>query len=313
MRPKDTQRYQELSDGLKSFGLNLKPLLGVIDSKAREALVEQLLESVRRVRYVQVIQSRAISLKRKDPHSELFDPLLAAILHDRADDHDEAAWLVFLFVHFGKHRVGGWRYLREVYGRRGGSPLWTWRNVISNTSMFREWLHRNVEEIRYSGGPGGFGNHRKYQSLNAFQPNGTGAAIETYVEWVSPPRSHKQLFAEHLSQASGDPGIGFDLLYHSMSPVASFGRTARFDYLAMLGKLGLVGIKPAKAYLQHSTGPKAGAKLLFYGKPDTSVSSDVLETWLRKLGGHLGVGMQELEDALCNWQKSPNMFRPFRG
>jgi hypothetical protein len=39
----------------------------------------------------------------------------------------------------------------------------------------------------------------------------------------------------------------------------------------------------------------------------------VLEEWLVQLGAGLGVGMQVLEDALCNWQKSPVQFKRFRG
>ena len=45
-------------------------------------------------------------------------------------------------------------------------------------------------------------------------------------------------------QAKGDPRKAFDILYHSMGAVASFGRTARFDYLTMIGKLGLAPIEP---------------------------------------------------------------------
>ena len=313
MRPRDSMRYQELVEGLESFAKYCQALPGVNDPAARQSFVEQLLESVRRVNYVKVVRYRRISPKRMDPHGELFDPLLAAIRHARTGNHDEAAWLVFLFVHFGKHPVGGWRYLKEVYGRRGCLPFWTWCQVNADTSLFRQWLHRHSEKIRYEGGPGGFGNHRKYQSLSAQKPSGTGAAFETYVDWVSPPRTHQGLFTEHLSRAAGDPGIAFDLLYRSMSSVASFGRTARFDYLAMIGKLGLADIQPGKTYIQHSTGPKAGAKLLLYGNSNARAASDTLETSLRKLGDHLGIGMQEMEDALCNWQKSPSIFRPFRG
>jgi hypothetical protein len=32
-----------------------------------------------------------------------------------------------------------------------------------------------------------------------------------------------------------------------------------------------------------------------------------------KLGDALGVGMQVMEDSLCNWQKSPEAYVPFRG
>ena len=94
-----------------------------------------------------------------------------------------------------------------------------------------------------------------------------------------------------------------------MNGIARFGRVAKFDYLAMVASLGLANIEPDSTYLKGSTGPLEGARLLFGDKRTTGQ----LENWLVELGDHLGVGMQVLEDALCNWQKSPHVFVPFRG
>jgi hypothetical protein len=38
-----------------------------------------------------------------------------------------------------------------------------------------------------------------------------------------------------------------------------------------------------------------------------------LDSWAAELGNYLNVGMQAMEDAMCNWQKSPERFTPFRG
>jgi hypothetical protein len=158
-----------------------------------------------------------------------------------------------------------------------------------------------------------FGNHRKYQSLDARAPAGTGAAFETYVRWVNPPRTHEALFEETYEDCGRDPRATFDRLYKSMSVVASFGRTARFDYLTMVGKIGLAPIEPGSTYLEGATGPLLGAGLLFGGNSNATISRTSLDKWLVELGAHLGVGMQVLEDALCNWQKSPSRFKQFRG
>ena len=91
--------------------------------------------------------------------------------------------------------------------------------------------------------------------------------------------------------------------------VIRFGRLARFDYLAMLGKLGLAQIEPGSTYMDGSTGPRRGA-LSLYGQGYKAAD---LDHWLIELDQVLGVGMQVLEDALCNWQKSPNVFKHFRG
>jgi hypothetical protein len=114
---------------------------------------------------------------------------------------------------------------------------------------------------------------------------------------------------EALRQVDGDPRGALDLLYHSMRAVVRFGRLARFDYLTMVGKLGLAPIEPGSAYMEGSTGPVRGAQLLF----GVHARAADLDAWLVELDGQLNVGMQVLEDALCNWQKSPESFRPFRG
>jgi hypothetical protein len=61
--------------------------------------------------------------------------------------------------------------------------------------------------------------------------------------------------------------------------------------------------------MHGSTGPVQGARLLF-GNHENPVN---LDRWLVELDAELQVGMQVLEDALCNWQKSPERFKPFRG
>lgn len=309
MRPRDRNTAKRLDAALQSYSSGTRRLPGITDPKNRESLVEQLLESIHRVRYVAVVSGRELSALRADPNSLLFDPMKAAILSQRSGDTEEAFWLVFLFVHFGRHRLAHWRYAREVYGQGGNGSRWDWKSVSTNPAAFRAWLKANQAYLKRGGQPHGFGNHRKYESLDAISPTGTGAVVESYVNWVDPPRTHQQLFAKAAESCGREPCKTFGLLYDSMKAVERFGRTARFDYLTMVGKLGLARIEPPSAYLGQATGPKAGAKLLF----GANVSSAILDQWLIELDADLNVGMQVLEDALCNWQKSPSQFKPFRG
>lgn len=313
MRPRDHTLAQQLEAGLISFSRGNRPLPGIHTSANRTTLIEQLLESIHRVTYIPRIAARDVSERRADPNDELFDPLKAAILHQRRGHIDEAFWLVFIFVHFGKHAVAGWRYAREIYGRLGDQSHWDWVSTSTNPAGFREWLHNHQNELKREGVPRGFGNHRKYESLDAYTPHGTGAVVESYVRWVSPPRTHLELIGEVTRSADDNSRKAFDLLYHSMQSVARFGRTARFDYLTMVGKLGLAPIEPGSTYLQNSTGPSDGARLLFGGKKTAPLRAAELDKWLVELGTELNVGMQILEDALCNWQKSPGKFKGFRG
>lgn len=309
MRPRDHALAQQLEATLNKFRKTKEPLPGIATAKNRRVFVEQLLESIHRVKFISVLRTRDISDARADPNSMLFDPLRAAILNMRRENIEEAFWLVFIFVHFGKHLHAGWRYAREVYGRMGGPGRWDWANTSADPAEFRAWLDGHRTELRREGVPRGFGNHRKYESLDGYSPNGTGAVVESYVAWVNPPRRHSELVGQACKGANDDPGIAFNSLYESMGAVARFGRTARFDYLTMLGKLGLAPIAPSSAYLNGATGPVKGARLLF-GKNESPAK---LDQWLGELDLELTVGMQVLEDALCNWQKSPSLFKPFRG
>ena len=309
MRPRDRELALRLDSGLLSFDRDKRPLAAIRDSARREAFLEQLLESVHRVEFLAALRSRELSDRRADPTDELFDPLKSAILQQRQGHTEEAFWLVFLFVHFGKHRRAGWRYAREVYGRLGNGGRWDWASTSADPSGFRAWLHAHQDHLKREGVPRGFGNHRKRESLDAYSPNGTGAAVESYVRWVGPPRTHQEMMGEMVQQANGDPRNAFDRLFHSMEAVVRFGRLARFDYLTMLGKLALGPIEPGSTYIRGSTGPLQGARLLFGGHH----SAADLDLWLVELGAQLSVGMQVLEDALCNWQKSPSEFKPFRG
>lgn len=309
MRPRDRRLAAELEAGLIAHDRDTQPLPGIRAPENRGALIEQMLESVHRVDYVKRLLERDISPRRADPNNDLFDPLKAAILHMRGGNYEEAFWLVFLFVHFGKHPRAGWRYAREVYGRLGEGVLWDWQSVSSSPQGFRAWLHEHKAAIQRDGVPRGFGNHRKYESLGAYSQSGTGAVVETYVKWVNPPRTHAQLVQEASRQSDGDSRITFAKLYDSMAAVIRFGRTARFDYLTMLGKLGLAAIEPGSTFMQGSTGPARGARLL----SGTAADSSTLDAWVVNLGAQLHLGMQVMEDSLCNWQKSPGFFKPFRG
>lgn len=72
-------------------------------------------------------------------------------------------------------------------------------------------------------------------------------------------------------------------------------------------------IQPDLAYLTQATGPLRGARLLFGGATNSNILATTLDAWLVELDSHLGLGMQVLEDSLCNWQKSPEIYIRFRG
>ncbi|WP_061227200.1 hypothetical protein [Leptospira interrogans] len=313
MKPKDKPLAEKYDSLLLKYNKEVRPLFGIYEKESRISFVEQLLESIRRVDFVKKIENNSFTISFADPSNSLFDPLKGAIYFKNSGNFEEACWLVFHFVYFGKHRYGGWRYSREVYGALGQEENWNWNRISKDIKGFRKWLKRNQDYIKRKDVPGGFGNHRKYESLDASSSRGTGSAFEAYINWVLRFGSHNILFDKAYQDSEGDVKAAFDNLFKSMSKVVSFGRTAKFDYLTMIGKLNLAQIKPGIPYLSSATGPLTGARLLFTGDVTASVNPKDLENWIIELDSYLDVGMQVFEDSLCNWQKSPSVFRPFRG
>jgi hypothetical protein len=305
---------RRIDAALRTFHETIHPLPGIQAPANREAFLEQVMESIHRVRYVARVLERDISARRADPASDLFDPIKAAAFHAHHGRHDEACWLVFLSVHFGKSLQSRWRYPRDIYGALGGANHWDWARVSANPAGFRAWLAANQNTMKTDGVIRRFGNHRKYESLDDNKPRGTGAAVQSYVAWVGPPRTHAELFRDAVVAAEGGGRRAFAMLYRSMKPVISFGRTAKFDYLTMIGKLGLAPIEPGSIFTNGATGPLKGARLLFFGSTSAGgAKPKQIDSCLVQLEAHLGVGVQVLEDSLCNWQKSPAEFRRFRG
>ena len=310
MRVRDRALADDLRKKLEEYSDKHKKLVGINPSENKESLIEQMIDSLRRIKFVEAIRIRRISNLRADSSSELFDPIRAAIVHASNGDHEEACWLIFLAIHFGKSSVCGWNFVRDVYNALDSGYLWNWKRISYNPDAFTDWLSQNYQNFNNSNYR--FGNHRKYESINPTKNNFTGIVTKSYVNWILDSGSHKDLFLNALNSSQGDPRLTFRYLYKSMN-VFRFGRTAKFDYLTMLAKIGLVKIEADSAYMGAATGPVDGARLLFSGASTTNISRNDLDKWLLDLDVHLQVGMQVLEDSLCNWQKSPNEYKAFRG
>lgn len=306
MRPADRQRDQSLQAGLIAFSQHT-PLLGIADPAARASLTRQMIDSLHRIAFVRRLSERTPDERRKDPASALFDPIKAAFLHDRAGNKDEAAWLVFLSTHFGYHRRIKWNLTRLVYGALDKGPVWTWARTSGDLGGFRNWYEAHADQL--AGLP--FGNHRKYESLRPDAENNLADTIASYVNWVGANRGFARLVAD-VDMPPSTARNRFDRLYRA-SPIVQFGRTAKFDFLTMIGKLDIADIEPPYPYLQGATGPTQGAKLLIAGDPQAKIPVGQLSTIVVALGDSLGVGMQVMEDSLCNWQKSQFQYLPFRG
>jgi hypothetical protein len=312
MRKKDIELIQKLKNGLLHFSNEIQPLLGIQSDQRINTFINQLVESSHRVEYLIHISSLKIDEVYANPNNEKFNPIRAAIYNKQCGNINEAFWLVFLLTHFGRHRISGWHYVKVIYGQLGENSMWNWTNICENVSGFRNWLNCKRNLINIPNTSCGFGNHRKYTSLDALSNKGTGAIIQSYVEWIGPTHNHETLFNNVYLKMNEDSVKTFDYLYNSMN-VKGFGRTGRFDYLSTIGLLNLFPIHPKSSYLHGATGPLWGAQLLFNNSKKSNEKISNLEKWLSDLDQELNVGMIVIEDALCNWQKNPDKFVKFRG
>ncbi len=117
MRPGDQQLAIEVSHKLTIFSEQYN-LPGIDDLQNKQALVEQIIDSVRRIKYIRLIRDQDVSQINLNTSSVLFDPLKGAVYHKRRGNINEAFWLVFLATHFGKHKTQGWQLAENRLRRR---------------------------------------------------------------------------------------------------------------------------------------------------------------------------------------------------
>jgi hypothetical protein len=301
MWPSRSARVQQIEAALQHHAANTQPLPGITPQGSVTALALQIVASLRREDYYHAVQQKPVSAQRADPNHPSFDAERAVAFYVQQGMVDEAAWLIFLMTHFAKPAGSGWRRLQDVYGQLGAGT-WTWALVSANPAAFTAWLTANWKQVR-----GKFGNHRKYESLDPARGRTTTRVVADYLALVG--QNGHQAFWASVTQNSNDP---FDRLYRQMK-VFTFGRLAKFDYLMLIARYGLVNMAPTSAYLQGATGPREGAALLFDGNRKSGAAASKLHRKLDLLDQDLGVGMAVLEDAICNWQKSPRKFVHFKG
>jgi hypothetical protein len=280
-------------------------LKGLADETVISVLAWQFIASIRREDYYRLIQRSPISVERTDPNGAVFCAERAVAYHKQQGNIDEACWLIFLMTHFAKRSDTGWLMLQSVYGQLG-KGIWDWLSVSKDPEQFYQWLGENWKSI-----PSAFGNHRKYESRRPDAKRPISRAVEDYLRWIE-PGGHGAFFANAVRSAGNNPATIFHYLYANMA-VTSFGRLAKFDYLSLLGRYRLAPIVAGSAYLDGATGPGRGARLLLDGNPESNSKNTSLQTGLDGLDALLGVGMSVMEDALCNWQKSPHQFVHFKG
>lgn len=306
LRTKNQEETDRISLLLDSF--TGAPLVGMSSPTRKSILVAQLVDSIRRIDYLKAISARARSPSLYTPYSGSFQPLGGAAALHKAGRTDDAYWLVYLATHFGKHKIDGWNMTEDFYGRFGQGGVWDWATASESPVAVANWLQANYPHVTSAGRSRRFGNHRKFETLKP-SPAGTGHAVATYVKWIAAYGSHQDMIRDVQQRVGQNPKDVFACLYKELDQVAKLGRLGKFDLLCNLSNLMIAPILPDSAYIKEATGPKAGARLLF----GNALKVAQLEMACAELAEHLEVSPQVIEDALCNWQKSPVSYVYFRG
>lgn len=307
IRKQDLELYNEVEKSILTYSKEYGMPLGISDDACFHVFILQIIDSVRRIKFVERIMERKFSNLVANPNSIAFDPLKAAVFHIKNNNIDEACWLIFLSIHFGKHKKYNWNLVKAFYGKLGDTNYWTWENTKNDLVGFQNWLQLNETKIKSYGA---FGNHRKYSSL---KPNITGEVIKSYIRWVDFYGNHINLFNTVNNSLGMNSIKTFKDLYKKMNAVYGFGRMGKFDFLCMIGKMKIVDIFPGEVFLKEATGPKIGCSLLFGNNSNSEI--DIMNDKLNLLEKELNLdfGMQILEDAICNWQKNPKKYIYFKG
>ena len=271
------QQKQQTAINFKKKLLQQKNIQTLLDVEF-ETLGWQIVDSINKTNYFKIITQRKVSVLRTQPHHVLFDPI-RSVLYYKNQNLDEACWLIFLMVHTGDSAKRNWQFVRELYDGIG-----KWDEI--NLDTMENWLNK-APKLK-------FGGHRKYESLSQLID-----VVFSYQTWVKKMGGHEALF----NQSFDTTEQRYAWLYQQMK-IFRFGRLAKYDYLGLCALTGIAALKADRCYLQGSSGPLKGAKRLF-----GAYDEDMLNQMTMYLAENLEIGYQEIEDALCNWQKSPQRYK----
>lgn len=285
-------------------------LPGLQGGLREEAFLQHIRASATREAQIRALKGadlgRPEDLCRADP----FGPYEAAAALATAGEVEEAIWLCFMAAMVGHHEADGWRRLKVIYQQFDGRTLWSWANVSADPLGFRTWLLDNLERLLGADGvKRRRGNHRKFCSPDPRKRNNFADTVEAYVSLIAKWTSQRGWVAAVYRSSGGDPELAFDLMFKTLDPVKNFGRLGCFDFLTRLGHLGLARVEPRSPFLVGATGPAQGANRLFTGNSaqPTRREARQLDYLAGRLAKHLGVTMSVIEDALCCWNKAPDI------
>lgn len=261
-----------------------------IEESALAALSFQTRDSIRRIEIYSIYRKRAeLADKVRLPYSYSTNPLILA--QRPSISNLSKLWFLYLATYFGKSLGSKWTLFKRAAFLNAEGIICV-EEIIKDKDAYFKYL-RSFDffaESQYS-------NHRKYTKKDLLGEKG-------FIKSAN-------YFLDNISQFNFSRQTDFDRVYNLALKIPSFGRMAAFDYVCTLCKCGLNVAEPNSMYLKYSTGPQAGFKyLLGICGIDLSEIDDIVQTgteiqeWFQE-NTTIFIVAQVLEDAICNWQKSP--------
>lgn len=291
------QESKQLARQIKEY-LSHNSLNTCLSDMTYEILALQLIDSVEQEAAIKALLDRDIGEQCCDPTSEEFNPI-KAVIYLKDKDYDEACWLSFLLIYTNDSEKTDWAFMRKLYGGVGLNlkTALTWQQVNKSFDHRMALLEQLSSSLALSDPKPKFGHHRAYESINHLP-----IAVSSYIDFINEQGGHQTLFRPKGTTL--DKTAYFQKLYALIRKnVYRFGRLSTFEYLCLLGKMGLADVEPDSCYIAEASGPKRGAKLLFGMLDDAKLDDHAIG-----LADYLNVGYQELEAAICHWQKSPDRY-----
>lgn len=268
------------------------------DNDVISVLSHQTIDSIRRI---SIYEAYAIKARRAEqlnlPFIDTSNPFT---LSQRSSlEVDSKVWYIYLATYFGKSNKSKWKLFNKAVFRKDRTLI-----RLKEIQTNREKYYSYLKDIDFFEGAN-FSNHRKYTKKALEGHNGLINSID--------------YFLDNLDHYSHSKLVEFDLIFRNAMRIPNFGRMAAFDFTSSLCKCNLNVKDPISMYHHSSTGPLRALKdiLILADCKDVSKSAQVefgnnlLDWFIRHFNTQ--VVAQVLEDAICNWQKSPKKYQRYFG
>lgn len=268
-----------------------------IPDKYLSNLASQTFDSIRRIQIYKIYRDKAfVAAKNELAFYHTSNPF---ILAQRPDlNIKDKIWILYLATYFGKSNKSKW-VLFNRSSFRVNQSLITFTQIRKSPEIYYEYLN-SIDLFEGTK----FSNHRKYTKKSL---NGSKGLINSM-----------NFMIENMEEFNRKQKITFSEFYKLSHKIPGFGRLASFDFTSTMAKCELNVEQPLSMYANNSTGPLKGLFLLLsVTKNSTSHQdqidlSEKLTCWFLN-NSHIFMVAQVLEDAICNWQKSPIHYERYFG